>query len=1470
MPGAGDFGTLENNMIPRVFHPVIREWFQANYKSITPPQEKGWPVIANGCHTLILAPTGSGKTLAAFLWCIDHLFQLSLTCAADLFVKNPDGIHTLYVSPLKALNNDIERNLRVPLTGIARHAQQQGLYAPAIRVQVRTGDTSQQQRREMLRKPPHILITTPESLYLLITSKSGRNLFSHLRYLIVDEIHAISDNKRGVHLSLTLERLMKLCRQEPIRIGLSATQKPLNRIAAYLGGWWYDQSLGDYRRREVTIVNCSERKKINLCVKSPVADFSDLPESTVWPQTIKLLYDEIIVHRTTLIFVNMRAQAERIARQLNERHQRETGDPKAEIALAHHGSISREMRFDIEARLKNGKIPAVVATGSLELGIDIGSIDLVIQLGSPRTVAGAIQRIGRSGHLYQAESKGYIIPLYPADLDDAIALSKAIQEGAIEETVIPENCLDVLAQQLVAEISVNAWQRYDLYTLIRQSYCYQHLSQTVFNHVLEMLSGSYAGSRLPGLQARITWDRVNDRLIPRAGSAMVAIMNGGTIPDRGYYGVYLKGNNTRLGEVEEEFVFESRVGDTFFLGNHEWIIDAIGANRIVVAPIQAIKPKAPFWKGGLAYRDYATAEKIGQFREALTAQLEQKSVNQWLHAYCSADDATIENIINYFRRQITATGKVATHRQLVAEIFKDSSGETNLVIHAPFGTKVNATWSLILVAILEKKFHHQVQYTYNDDGILLRMGDQAADFPIKELLLISPEEAHRYLLTQLPASYLFAVMFRYNAMRALLLPRSQPNKRIPLWIQRLKAADLLQVVNSYPDFPIIVETYRECLHDIFNVHALEQVLSGLARGEILLHVVHSAKPSPMTSGLVFNFLSLEMYDYDRLRAPAEAAAVSSSLLAELIHKKEVPPILNPDLIQSYESRTQYLTPQSRTRDVEGLYEIIERLGPLTYEELNRRCERDPADWLNTLQANNRIIKRPEGYLITDVDRFYSQADGKERAKRQVRMFMQMHGPLTKAQISTRTKIPQVELTAVLEELAQQQLLIKGFFIEGSEQEQWCDRNTLAQLYRQAVVVRRQQIEALPFKLFYKFQFYWHKLVHSKQPLRAVLDRYRGFHLPFGVWEREIFPPRLSADFIDEIKRLTAAGEIILRHPQESGCLTFHLRSEGNLFFAPSEGADDSYYNFIKNNNGCFFQDIINGLNQGPDEVVQGLYSLLVKDKITCDNYEGFKYLLADYQQQRQGTAGMRRRKIEQKIQGRMKLNHGRWYTTNAFTISGKAQTPEEQAEAITDVLLQRYGILVKEWYRRENLPLPWYHIFQILKRREWQGKIRRGYFIAGLSGIQYAMPEAVTLLADIQRGNSDAVNRTMLISVLDPCLPLGGHVAWHLVNQKQEAIPVVRSAGNHLILSDGIPVAYTENWGARLLTLSDSSPENYRPIAKALKQLLIVPAALRARSKIEIAIIDGEPAVTSPMAAELRVQGFEQNGTAMRLWPSAL
>jgi ATP-dependent helicase Lhr and Lhr-like helicase len=1458
------------------FHPVTEQWFNRTFKAPSPPQLSGWPEIAAGRNTLILAPTGSGKTLAAFLWCIDELFRLGLTTDADDFARNISGVHTLYISPLKALNNDIHYNLQLPLRGITRVAEEMGIAPPHIRAAVRTGDTSPALRQSMVKKPPHILITTPESLYLLLTSESGRRIFPNLRYLIVDEIHAVCNNKRGVHLSLSLERLAALTKREPIRIGLSATQKPLERIAAYLGGLRYDPTLQQHSPRPVTVVDAGQKKAMSLRVISPVKEWSNLPDATVWPLLIDQLYELITARRTTLVFVNMRAQTEKIARLLNEKHNALTGE-SAELALAHHGSISREMRYDIEARLKEGKIPAVIATASLELGIDIGSIDLVVQVQSPGSVSSALQRVGRSGHLLDSRSEGIIIPLYQADLDDCLAIAEAMTERDIEETTIPENALDVLAQQIVAEVSMRSLPRLELFRMLRGSYCYRHLSEAAFNQVAEMLSGRFGHFELRALSPRLSWDRVNDMLIARKGSRLTAVRNGGTIADRGYYGVYLEGAKTRLGEVEEEFVFESKVGDVFFLGNNEWRINEITRDRIMVTPLRSTKPRAPFWKAEPMYREFSTSLKIGAFRRRVLQGEDQTSIHQL------ADADTMAALKEYLHRQ-QEKAAVATDQQIVVEYYRNSVNEPHMFIHAPFGGRVIGAWATALATVLEKRTGAQVQFTYDDDAMLFRLLDTESPPPFEELLKLPFADLNARLVESLEKSPMFVVRFRHSAARALLLRRSGLDKRIPLWLQRLRAADLLQAVKQFPDFPILVETYRDCLEDLFDVASFERIVNDVRSGLIKITTIHTSSPSPMTAGLTFRFLSEQMYDYDKFRTAAHAANISSEFLADVLSRQDIPTLITPQAVRAAEEHWQFIAPQRRARDTEDLFAVIAALGPLSTEELAKRSTGDPQPWLDALSQQKRVECGVSGWQsLSELPDFLEK----------LRRFLRRRGPQTLPEIQQRLEFPAEELKALLHQLYAEKEVVRGTLVIGSEEEQWCDRDNFAMLYRQSVSQRRLEHEPADRDSFWSFLFNWHHLAGVEADLPQLVQQYTGLSFPLYAFERDVLPSRLfqaGGLNYDGMSALIEEGSVIAVGAQEGDGaaykIRYNLRGQESLFSNREEKEQEAetldadsrqVLNFLRENGACPHRDICDGSGLLPSRVDEALSLLARRGLACCDHYPTFIAVLqresrseADFPNERRTTIPssqfhQRRSLPKREVRQRLSLRQGRWFLATSFAVMGKPMDAR-QAEHQARLLLLRYGVVVKEFYRRETGLLPWPRLFQALKKMEWSGEIRRGYFIEGLSGMQFASNPAVELLQKL-REMPPASPR--LLSTIDPALPFGGLLEWGLVDEEGAKVSVTRAAANHLFASER-PLVYLENFALRLWTLRGVAPSHLQALAGQIKNWLRLPEPYRPRKKIEIAQINGCPASSSRYAENFTGQDFEIDGDSLVLWPSKI
>jgi len=1488
------------------FHPVIIDWFTTKFKKPSPPQTKGWPMIARRKNTLILAPTGSGKTLAAFLWSIDELFRLGLQQSPDDFEQNQHGIHTLYISPLKALNNDIDRNLKTPLKEITALSKGNTEYTVPIRTAVRTGDTPAHIRTGMLKKPPHILITTPESLYLLLTSERGRLLFRNLRYIIVDEIHSISSNKRGVHLSLSLERLEYLSENQPVRIGLSATQRPLKRIAAFLGGQQYDASVKRFKAREVTILDCGQRKNLDLKVISPVASFDDLPENSVWPAVYDLLFKLILEHRTTLIFAGMRAQAEKISRALNDRFQAEKNDPKAMLTLAHHGSISRERRFEVEEKLKNGEIPAVIATASLELGIDIGSIDLVVQLESPKSVSSALQRVGRSGHLLKATSKGRLIPLYQSDLDDCVALVRAMKLGFIEETKIPENAFDVLSQQIVSEISMRSWNYDELYNLLRQSYCYRNLSMNAFQGVVEMLSGQYDDSPLRALRAKLNWDKVNNNLHALPGSRHTAVLNAGTIPDRAYYRVVLQDQNTSLGEVEEEFVFESRVGQIFFLGNNEWRINDIKQDRIVVSSVSEKRPRAPFWKGDLLYRSFDTSKIIARFRQELSEHIFKEDAESWLGADGLVDEVVIDNLISYFKRQIQHSGHIATDKKLLVEWFSDPEGEPIMLLHSPFGARINAPWAIVLASEFEKIYKTKTQYSFDDDAILIRLLEVEEIPDTEALFRKNPEEVEATLIDSLLSSQVFAIHFRYNAARALMLARSRPGKRIPLWLQRLRATDLAKQVQNYPDFPIKVETFRECLYDLFDLPALKELNQGLSSGEILIETVHTSSPSPMTSSVLFKFLSENMYELDKSADDILKGTSKSSLLEELLNQQTIPRIVAKKTAIQLEKRWQHLESEYKAKDLETCFNLIELLGPISDDEIAKRCQSEPLDWINKLKKTKRItwLETPKpGWIKTETRSYYKDLSRPENVRFLIELFIRTRGPVSAAGILPDFNLKSEDVLSALESLKKNRIVLEGQLLKDDDAVFWCDKENYKQLYRKSIASRRQSIKPAGQKNFIPFSLLWHNFYRPGMNLIEIIRKYSGCKIPMGFFEKEmlynrfcISNPYRMADLVSEFNHLIHNGDLILQmYPGTESSrryIRFIQRGQGSILGIGDEQEDPvvqlnewelEILDFLKTNGSSMIRDLELGLNLSRKVLLEHLHKLAVSGRITTDNPQALMHIitgqksvknnksssipeLPSWSRSKRPSRRLSRSVFQKQLNNTSEIESGRWFLTSSFAVCGKILDQEGRALMQARMLLQRYGILVKEWYRMENGLLPWYDIFQVLKLLEWQGEIVRGYFFEGFSGIQFALPEAVELLKKV--GQESTIPEAFFVSTIDPALPLGGNTSWNIQNKKGEALPIIRSASNHLLILENIPVIYSENFAKRLYLTNVFDYKSIAAVSDALKSWLNRPAELQQRSRIDIELIEDIPALKHDLGKELLKYGFEKDNSMLVLWLS--
>src|SRR5690349_20083880 len=1073
-----------------VFSPETRTWFEQAFDGPTPAQELGWPSIARGGHTLIQAPTGSGKTLAAFLYGIDRL------------TATPgEGLRLLYVSPLKALNYDIERNLRGPLAGLRSE----------LRVGVRTGDTPQKERAAMVRNPPDILITTPESLFLLLTSQA-RETLRGIETVIVDEVHAVAGTKRGAHLALSLERLDRLVGKPVQRIGLSATQRPLEEIGRFVSGG-----------REIDLVDAGRAKELDLKVVVPLDDMREPKEQqSIWPSIYPEILELVRSHRSTIVFVNNRRLAERLALRLNDL-------AEEEIGRAHHGSIAREQRVEIEELLKRGQIPCLVATSSLELGIDMGAVDLVIQVESPKSVARGLQRVGRAGHELEAVSKGRIFPKFRADLLESAVVARRMLDGAIEETKIPRNPLDVLARQVVAICADEEVPVDELHALVRGAYPFADLSRLQLENVLDMLDGRYPSDEFAELRARIVWDRTAGVVKGRQGARRLAVTNAGTIPDRGLFGVHLVDGGGRVGELDEEMVYEARAGQTFLLGASTWRIEEITRDRVLVSPAPGVPGAVPFWKGEGVGRPYELGEAIGATSRELVA-LSDEGAKERLQAEHMLDERAATNLLAFLREQEVATGAVPSDRTVVVERFRDEIGDWRLCILTPFGGRVHAPWALAVGARLRESLGLETQAIWSDDGIAIHLPDADAPPPIDEVLL-DPGEIEDLVTRELGDTALFGARFRENAGRALLIPRRRPGERTPLWQQRLKAQSLLQVARRYPAFPVVLETYRECLQDVFDLPALKRLLQGLRTRQIDLVDVETASASPYAASLLFDYVATYMYEDDTPAAERKAPALSldRDLLRELLGQEELRELIDPGALDEVETQ---LRGEPRTPD--ELHDLLRRRGDLREGEY-------PEDLAEPLLAERRAVHvrvAGEQRLIAaeDAGRYrdavgamppgglpevFLEADD-EPLHSLVRRFARSRGPFTTGEASERFGR---DVEPVLRELERRDELVRGELRPGGTEREWCDPEVLRRLRRASLAALRREVEPAEQAAFGRFLPSWHG-IDRRASLREALVPLQGLALPVALWESDVLPRRVPGYRPEQLDALCASGEVV--------------------------------------------------------------------------------------------------------------------------------------------------------------------------------------------------------------------------------------------------------------------------------------------------------------------------------------------------------
>jgi ATP-dependent helicase Lhr and Lhr-like helicase len=1478
----------------QAFSPAVRDWFAASFAEPTPAQRRGWKAIAEGDHTLILAPTGSGKTLAAFLWAID---RLSTEAPPDPGART----RVLYLSPLRALAVDVEKNLRAPLAGIQHAAERLGAELPHVpTVGVRTGDTPTNERRRLLKRPPDILITTPESLYLMLTSQARETLRS-VRWVIVDEIHAMAATKRGAHMALSLERLEAIAETTPQRIGLSATQRPLEEIARFLGG-----HADGGTARPVTIVDAGHRKPMQLEVVVPVEDMAQLtaretPQpallllgpsgtgqsptaSSIWPSIHPRLLELIRAHRSTIVFVNARRLAERLAARLNEL-------AEEDLVRAHHGALAREQRLEVEDALKSGSLRAIVATSSLELGIDMGAVDLVIQVESPGSVASGLQRIGRAGHQVGEPSRGKIFPKFRGDLLEASVVAERMLGGKIEATRYPRNPLDVLAQQLVAMCAVDAWTVDDLFDTVRSSANFAELSREVFLAVLDLLAGRYPSDGFAELRPRLVWDRAADVVRAREGAGRIAITSGGTIPDRGLFGVFLP-DGTRVGELDEEMVYESRTGEVFLLGASSWRIEDITHDRVVVTPAPGEPGKMPFWKGDKPGRPLELGRAIGAFTRELRGSRRAAALER-LREEVGLDAWAAENLVAYLDDQIEATGAVPDDRTVVVERFRDEIGDWRMCVLSPFGQRVHAPWGLAIEARLLERFGPGAQVLWSDDGIVIRLPEAVDRIPVEDLLF-DPEDVEAEVVKALPGTALFASVFREASARALLLPRQRPGKRTPLWQQRQRSADLLAEAAKHPTFPMLLETTRECLRDVFDVPALREVMTDLRSRTTKLVAVDTEKASPFAQSLLFRWVAVYMYEGDAPLAERRAAALSldRDLLRELLGTEELRDLLDPLALEEVELELQRLAEGRGARGVDGMHDLLRDLGDLSLDEIGARSDGDAAAWAESLVADGRAMRvRVAGKerlaAVEDAARLRDALGvslpiglpgvftGPTEAPLEglVARYARTHAPFVAGEVAARLGVGADRVRAALEALETLGRVTHGEFRPGGLEREWCDVEVLRRIRRRSLAALRKEVEPVDGPTFARFLPAWQGADRPGGGADALVEavtRLQGVPLPASILETDVLPARVRGYRPADLDALCAGGELVWvgagALAGDDGRLVLCFREQARtLLGAGSAGAgpptlgvsgggspDGDLHHAIRDHlqlrGASFWPELVQASGVADERaLLAALWDLVWAGEVTNDTLAPLRAFVrgasAKVRAQRPGQrprpGGLRR--------AGPPAGAGRW--SLVIPLLQPAPTDTEAAHARALQLLDRHGVVSRASVLAENTPGGFAGVYPVLKAMEEAGKVRRGYFVAGLGAAQFASPGSVDRLRSLRNDDADDPDRPapgpVVLAAADPAQPYGGPLPW-----PDAAGRPARQAGAYAILDRGEAVAYLER-GARSLLTFGVGPERW---ADALASL-VKDGRLR---RIELQRVDGAPVADLPAhtAERLRDAGF--------------
>jgi ATP-dependent Lhr-like helicase len=1636
------------------FHPVTAAWFRAVFDAPTAPQRLGWPVIARGESALILAPTGTGKTLAAFLWCLDRLMLEDRDQGSGVRdQKDRRGCRIIYVSPLKALAVDVERNLRSPLAGMANMARRMGVAFHEPEISVRTGDTPQRERARFARHPADILITTPESLYLLLTSQAAEALRT-VETVIVDEIHALVPTKRGAHLSLTLERLEALTGKPLQRIGLSATQRPLEEVARFLGGVEVQGSgnsdlgtegqkaasqqvsepasqppgaptkadgfggIGNepmvgaesslipdpcslfpgsadaepLRYRPVTIVNAAGSKQLKLRIEVPVEDMARLGEMeeipsgpasqtprrvSIWNAIHPRLLEIIRERNSTILFVNARQTAERLAGALNDL----AGEP---IARAHHGSLAAAQRSVIEEQLKAGQIRALCATSTLELGIDMGAVDLVIQIESPPSVASGMQRIGRAGHHVDAVSEGILFPKYRADLVACAAVTRAMHEGHIESTRFPRNPLDVLCQQLVAIVasaaskgarkrgskkagirdqgsgirkkiaggksapllfeggtsqesggsnsassantanSASAEVPVDfLFDLVRRAAPFATLSRTAFEGVLDLLSGRYPSDEFAELRPRLTWDRVRNVVTARDGAARLAILNAGTIPDRGLYGVFLaftEGKSVRVGELDEEMVFESHPNETFILGASTWRITDITHDRVLVTPAPGEPGKMPFWKGDGPGRPLEFGRRIGAMVRELRALPQAAALTRLVNEH-DLDPGAAENLLRFLADQAESTGQVPDDRTIVVERCRDELGDWRVCVLTPFGSRIHIPWAMAVSARIRAAGGPEVETLWGDDGFVLRFPD-TDEPPDSDWILVESAEAMQLVLRQLGSTALFAGRFREAAGRALLLPRRRADQRSPLWQLRKRSYDLLSVASRYPSFPLLLEAYRECLRDVFDMPALVETLRAIEQRQLRVHVVETRKPSPFASSLLFSYVANFMYEGDAPLAErrAQALTIDQDQLRELLGETDLRELLDADAIAEVEEAAQSLAENFRARSADGMHDLCLKLGDLSREELARRViSPDLLTQVDRLIRSRRLLDLRivgEKRLIAAEDAArYRDGLGiplppglatallepvAHPVLELVRRYARTHGPFTLREAADRFALDAEAVEHVLRQLAAEGRVLEGGFRPGGLHREWCDAEILRQIRRKSLARLRREVEPVEQHTLARFLTHWQGLLAPRRTgtahLDALLDaieNLQGAPLPASLLESSILPARIADYAPAGLDTLVAAGEVawagVEPIGERDGRIALFLADKLPLLaqrrplVEPLTEREEKLLAVLESTGASFFDPLHQAAGGGyPGETIDALWSLVWRGLITNDSLHALRAYIARPESARTprryqtGAVFRSRRTTPPTAQGRWSLLPVAPTPSQRARKDGAREEPTatERSHALALQLLHRYGVLLRESVAAENVPGGFSAVYDVLKALEESGRIRRGYFVGGLGAAQFALPAAVDLLRQLRAEPPLEKPEFVQLAATDPANPYGSILRWPelpVADEDSESAPRVltRAAYAEVILRNGRLVAWLKRGNPNLLVFLPAEEPERSQTASGLAHFLCTRGQARmhihSHEGVLITTINGQPVGTHFMARFLMNAGFHPGPLGMHL-----